>query len=157
MEVPRLGVESELQSPACTTATVLRDPSCICDLHHSSQQHRILNPLSKAKDHTCIFMDTSQIHFCCTTTGIPIYILPNLWHMEVPGARGQSGAAAASLHHSNATAMPDLSSICNLCCSLQQQQTLNTLNKATGRTCILMDSTRVLDLLSHNRSSRYNF
>ena len=101
MEVPRLGVESELQSPACTTATVLRDPSCICHLHHSSQQHRILNPLSKAKDHTCIFMDTSQIHFRCTTTGIPIYILPNLWHMEVPRARGQIGAAAASLHHSH--------------------------------------------------------
>ena len=33
----------------------------ICNLHHSSQQHQILNPLSKATDQTCILMDTSQV------------------------------------------------------------------------------------------------
>ena len=49
MEVPRLGVESELQLPAYATATAIPDPSHICDLHHSSQQHCILNPLSKTK------------------------------------------------------------------------------------------------------------
>ena len=32
MEVPRLGVESELWSPAYTTAVGMTDPSCICDL-----------------------------------------------------------------------------------------------------------------------------
>ena len=42
MEGPRLGIESELHLPACTTATAMRDPSHICDLHHSSRQHRIL-------------------------------------------------------------------------------------------------------------------
>ena len=52
MEVPRLGVESELQMPAYATATATRDLSHVCDLHHSSQQSRILNPLSKAKDWT---------------------------------------------------------------------------------------------------------
>ena len=36
MEVPRTGVESELQLPATATATATRDPSCICRLHHSS-------------------------------------------------------------------------------------------------------------------------
>ena len=36
MEVPRLGVELELQLPANTTATATSDPSRICDLHHSS-------------------------------------------------------------------------------------------------------------------------
>jgi len=36
MEIPRLGVESELQVPAHTTATATRDPSLVCDLHHSS-------------------------------------------------------------------------------------------------------------------------
>ena len=36
------------------------DPSHICDLHHSSQQGQILNPLSEAKDRTCILMDTSH-------------------------------------------------------------------------------------------------
>ena len=34
MEVPRLGVELELQLPAYTTATETWDPSRICDLHH---------------------------------------------------------------------------------------------------------------------------
>ena len=38
MEVPRLGVESELQQPAYTTATAIRDPNHIHDLHHSSWQ-----------------------------------------------------------------------------------------------------------------------
>ena len=39
MEVPRLGVESELQPPGYTTATATAtpDPNHICDLHHSSQ------------------------------------------------------------------------------------------------------------------------
>ena len=32
-EAPRLGVESELQLPACTTATVTQDLSRILDLH----------------------------------------------------------------------------------------------------------------------------
>ena len=61
MEVPRLGVESELQLPAYTTAIATQDPSCIWDLYHSSQQHWILNPLSRARDQTYIIMDTSQI------------------------------------------------------------------------------------------------
>ena len=52
MEVPRLGVESEIQLPAYTTATAMPDPRYICDLHHSSQQGRILNPRSKAGDRT---------------------------------------------------------------------------------------------------------
>ena len=44
LEDPRLGVELELQLPAHTTATATRDPSQARDLHHGSQQRRILNP-----------------------------------------------------------------------------------------------------------------
>ena len=33
MEVPRLGVEWELQLPAYTTGTATQDPSGICNLH----------------------------------------------------------------------------------------------------------------------------
>ena len=44
-------------------------------LHHSSRQWQILNSLSKARDWTCVFMDTSQICFHWAMTGIPIYIL----------------------------------------------------------------------------------
>ena len=42
--IPRLGVESELQPLACNTATgtATRDPSCLCNLHHSSRQCQIL-------------------------------------------------------------------------------------------------------------------
>ena len=60
-EVPRLGVKSELQLPVYTTATP--NLSCIRDLHHSSQQCQILNPLSEARDGNHILMDTSQVHF----------------------------------------------------------------------------------------------
>ena len=52
MEVPRLGVQSELQLPGYITATAMPDPSYIFDLHHSSHQRQVLNPLSKAMDQT---------------------------------------------------------------------------------------------------------
>ena len=50
MESPRLGVKSELQLPAYTTATATWDLSCVCDLHCSLWQHRVFNPLSEARD-----------------------------------------------------------------------------------------------------------
>ena len=72
MEVPRLGVKSVLQLPAYATATAMEDLSLICNLHHSSQQLRILNPLSKARDWTHILMDTSWICSRWATTGPPV-------------------------------------------------------------------------------------
>ena len=54
MEVLRLGGESELEPPAYATAIATQDLSCVCDLHHSSQQHQILNPLSEARDQTTV-------------------------------------------------------------------------------------------------------
>ena len=61
MEVFRLGVKSELQLPAYTTATAMQDLSLICKLHHSSRQHWILNPLIEAGDWTRILMYTSWV------------------------------------------------------------------------------------------------
>ena len=63
IEVPRLGVESELQPLAYAIAT--SDPSHICNLYHSSQQHRILNPLRDVRDQTCVLVVSSHIRFLC--------------------------------------------------------------------------------------------
>ena len=71
MEVPRLGVESELQLPAYAIGTAMQDQSHVYDLHHSSRQRRIPNPLSKARDRTHNLMVPRQIHFCCAMTGTP--------------------------------------------------------------------------------------
>ena len=61
MEVPGLGVELELQLPVYTTATAMPDLSRVCNLHHSSWQCRIHDPLSKARDQTQVLMDTSRV------------------------------------------------------------------------------------------------
>ena len=75
MEVPRLRVKSELQLQAYATATATQDLSHVCDLHHSSQHHQILNPLNEPRDRTHILTDTSRIHFRCATTGTPSFLL----------------------------------------------------------------------------------
>ena len=49
MEVPRLGVESELQLQAYTTATATLDLSCACNLHCSLQEYNIFLRLKKKK------------------------------------------------------------------------------------------------------------
>ena len=49
-EVPRLGVELELQLLDYATATATQNLRYICDLRHSLQQSQMLNPLSKATD-----------------------------------------------------------------------------------------------------------
>ena len=58
MEDPKIGVKSELQVQAYTTAMTTPDPSCICDLQHRLWQCQILNPLSKARDQNLIVSGT---------------------------------------------------------------------------------------------------
>ena len=62
MEAPKRGVESELQVPAYTTATATQDPSHVFNLHQSSRQCQIPNPLSEAGDQTHILMVTGWVH-----------------------------------------------------------------------------------------------
>ena len=73
MEVPRLGLKSELQLLAYATATATSDLSRVCDLHHSSWQCWILNLPSEARDRTCNLMVPSRICLCCTMTGTPCF------------------------------------------------------------------------------------
>ena len=55
-----------------------KPPSHVCDdLCWSSWQCQILNPLSEARDWTCILMDTSPIHFCWVMMGAPSLWLLN--------------------------------------------------------------------------------
>ena len=72
MEVPRLGVQSELQMLAYTTATATQDLSRICDPHHSSGQRQLLSPLSEARSRTRNLMVPSQTLFHCATVGTPL-------------------------------------------------------------------------------------
>ena len=58
MEVPRLGVESELELLAYTTDIAMWDPS---HLHQSSQQLQIFNTVSGAGDQTLVLMDSSRV------------------------------------------------------------------------------------------------
>ena len=59
MEVPRLGVKSELHLLANSTPKGISDLSHVCNLHHSSWQCWVLNPLNETRNRTLILMDTS--------------------------------------------------------------------------------------------------
>ena len=54
----------------------------VLDLHHSSRQRWIPNPLRKARDQNKVLMNTCQIYFCCTTMGT--HVVPNpLSHVDI--------------------------------------------------------------------------
>ena len=76
MEVPRLGVELQLQLVGYATGTAMLDLSHICHLHYSSWQRWMLNPLSKARNYTRNLLVPSWICFRCATTGIlnPLFL-----------------------------------------------------------------------------------
>ena len=87
MEVHRLGVELELYLQAYTTATATWELSHICNLHHSSWQRRILNPLSRARDRTLILMDTSWVCYRCATWALQVMYffkaVSSTWRIEM--------------------------------------------------------------------------
>ena len=93
MEVPRIGVESELQLLVFATVTATWYLSHVCNLHHSSWQPRILNPLSKTRDQTRVLMDPSQIPYCWATMGTPkkkIFFKSNLICIEPLATRWET-------------------------------------------------------------------
>ena len=137
----------ELQLSAYTTATAMSDLSRDCDLHHSSRQHQILNPLSEARDRTCNLMVPNQIHFRCAMTGTTS---SSSFFNDHTGARGRmitQGLGVESelqlLTYTTATAMPDLSWVYDLHNSSQKHRILNLLSEARDGTHILMDTSQV--------------
>ena len=64
MEVPRLGVKSELQLLASTTATVMQDLSCVCDLtpQFTSTPGSLTHWARSGIDRTCVLKDSSWVH-----------------------------------------------------------------------------------------------
>ena len=71
IEVPRLAAELKLQLLAYTTATATADLSHVYNLHHSSWQCWILNPLIEARDRTRNLMVPSRICVHCAMMGTP--------------------------------------------------------------------------------------
>ena len=51
----------ELQPLAYAIARATPDASHVCNLHYSSRQHQIFNPLSRARDRTQVPTDTNQV------------------------------------------------------------------------------------------------
>ena len=76
----------------------------------------------------------------------------HLRHMGVPRLGVESELQL--LASITATQMPDLSHACSLCHTLQQRRILNPISEARDRTRILMDTSRVLNLLTHKRNSQ---
>ena len=72
--VPAAHGISQARGQLLAYATATQDPSCVCDLHHSSQQCRILNPRSEARDQTHVLMGTSWVRYPWGTRGTPSFL-----------------------------------------------------------------------------------
>ena len=111
MEGTRLRVESELL--VYTTGTATPDPSSICDVHCSSRQRQIPNPLREARDQTCTLVDTSEILFHCATTETPSKSFLggracSTWKFLGQGSKQRhSSDKASSLTHRATRELPD--------------------------------------------------
>ena len=73
--------------------------------------------------------------------------------MEVPRLRDELELQLQLPAYTTAMATPDLNHFCNLHHSLWPCQILNPLSEARDQAHILMDTTQVLNLLSHNGNS----
>ena len=82
------------------------------------------------------------------------YLGLHLHHMEVPGLEIRSKPQLTAYIMTTATLDP--SHLCDLHRSLWQHRVLNSLNKARNWTHILIDTSQVLNLLSHSGNS-YNY
>ena len=71
MEIPWLGSNQSYRCWPTPQPLQCWGPSRAFDLHLSSRQRQIPDPLSEARDRTRILMDPSWIRFHCATVGTP--------------------------------------------------------------------------------------
>ena len=76
---------------------------------------------------------------------------PYLWHKEVSTLGVESELQLPA--YATATATGDPSCFCYLCCSSRQCQILNPLSEVGDGTCVLMDTSQVLNPLNCNGNS----
>ena len=102
--------------------------------------------------HTTNFL-ASKINYPHSQHSFPPPPLPTATHAAYGSSwvRGQIRAAAED--YATATAILDPSHICSLNHSFWQCQILNPLSEARDQTHILMDTSQVLNLLSHSGNS----
>ena len=87
---------------------------------------------------------------------LSFFLGPYPWHMEVPELGSFLGRGRIELQlpaYATATAMQDVSCICDLHQSLRQCWILNPMSEARDWTHIFIDISRVLNPLSHNGNS----
>ena len=80
-----------------------------------------------------------------------LFLQPHLQHMEVPGLRVESELQLQV--YTTAIPMPDPGCICDICYSSQQCWIINPLSEARDQTCNFMETSWVLNMLSHNGNS----
>ena len=60
--IPSANESSGVTVPGLRPSYSNQRSNCVCKLHHSSRQSRIANPLSKARDRTCVLRNTCWVH-----------------------------------------------------------------------------------------------
>ena len=81
-----------------------------------------------------------------------VFLGPHLRHLEAPGLGDE--LELQLLARATATAMPDLSCNCDL---HRSSGSFKPLSEARDQTCIFMDTSLILHLLSHSRTPRILF
>ena len=79
-----------------------------------------------------------------------LFLGPHSWNMGVPWLGVESELQQLAYTTETATAMPDLRFLCDICGTSWLCWILSPSSEARDWICILMDASRILNLLSHN-------
>ena len=113
---------------------------CIHDIFYSAKMRKNATKI------------TQGLVFCLFVCLFSPFLWLHLQYKEVPGLGDELELQLPA--YTTATATPDLSHICNLHLTFRQCRILNSLSKARDQTHILMDTSWLLNQLSHNGKSK---